>query len=95
VAEPSAAPRRLQLLLIWGGGAPDVHVSLVAGGGYGPTPTVEEVGGTTPERAGEGVAAVDEASRSGAAVTTPPKIIPYYRLNHFIWSLSDNKESSR
>jgi hypothetical protein len=28
-------------------------------------------------------------------VTTPPEIIPYYRLNHSIWSLSDNKESSR
>jgi hypothetical protein len=29
------------------------------------------------------------------AVTTPPEIIPYYRLNHSIWSLSDNKEISR
>jgi hypothetical protein len=28
------------------------------------------------------------------AVTTPSEIIPYYRLNHSIWSLSDNKESS-
>jgi hypothetical protein len=28
-------------------------------------------------------------------VTTPPEIIPYYRLNHSIWSLNDNKESSR
>jgi hypothetical protein len=28
-------------------------------------------------------------------VTTPPEIIPYYRLNHCIWSLSDNKEASR
>jgi hypothetical protein len=28
-------------------------------------------------------------------VTTPPEIIPYYRLNHSIWSLSDNKEASR
>jgi hypothetical protein len=27
-------------------------------------------------------------------VTTPPEIIPYYRLNHSIWSLSDNKETS-
>jgi hypothetical protein len=27
-------------------------------------------------------------------VTTPPEIIPYYRLNHSIWSLSDNKEVS-
>jgi hypothetical protein len=29
------------------------------------------------------------------SVTTPPEIILYYRLNHSIWSLSDNKESSR
>jgi hypothetical protein len=28
-------------------------------------------------------------------VTTPPEIIPYYFLNHSIWSLSDNKEVSR
>jgi hypothetical protein len=28
-------------------------------------------------------------------VTTPPEIISYYRLNHSIWSLSDNKEPSR
>jgi hypothetical protein len=28
-------------------------------------------------------------------VTTPSEIIPYYRLNHSIWSLNDNKESSR
>jgi hypothetical protein len=28
-------------------------------------------------------------------VTTPPEIIPYCRLNHSIWSLSDNKEASR
>jgi hypothetical protein len=27
-------------------------------------------------------------------VTTPSKIIPYYRLNHSIWSLSDNRETS-
>jgi hypothetical protein len=30
-----------------------------------------------------------------AHVTTPPEITPHYRLNHSIWSLSDNKESSR
>jgi hypothetical protein len=30
-----------------------------------------------------------------SAVTTPPEIILYYRLNHSIWSLSDNKETSR
>jgi hypothetical protein len=28
-------------------------------------------------------------------VTTPSEIIPYYRLNHSIWLVSDNKESSR
>jgi hypothetical protein len=28
-------------------------------------------------------------------VTTPPEIIPYYRLNHSFWSLSNNKEVSR
>jgi hypothetical protein len=53
-AEPSAAPRRLQSLLILGGGAPDVHLSLVASGGHGPTPAVAEVGGTAPERVGGG-----------------------------------------
>jgi hypothetical protein len=30
-----------------------------------------------------------------SVVTTPFEIIPYYRLNHSIWSLSDNKEPSR
>jgi hypothetical protein len=30
----------------------------------------------------------------GGIVTTPSKIIPYYHLNHSIWSLSNNKESS-
>jgi hypothetical protein len=29
-----------------------------------------------------------------ASTGSPPKIIPYYRLNHSIWSLSDNKEVS-
>jgi hypothetical protein len=29
-----------------------------------------------------------------SAVTTPPEIIPYYRLTHSTWSLSDNKEAS-
>jgi hypothetical protein len=66
-AESGAAPRRLQLLLIQGGGAPDVHVSLVAGGGQGPTPSVTEARGSAPEQAGERVAAVEAADRSGAA----------------------------
>jgi hypothetical protein len=33
--------------------------------------------------------------RGKELVTTPSEIISYYRLNHSIWSLSDNKESSR
>jgi hypothetical protein len=32
---------------------------------------------------------------TSVTVTTPFEIIPYYRLNHSIWSLSDKKESSR
>jgi hypothetical protein len=67
VAEPSTAPRRLQLLLIRGGRAPNVHVSLVAGGGHSPTLTVAEAGGSAPEREGESVAVIGAASRSGAA----------------------------
>jgi hypothetical protein len=59
VAEPSTAPWRLQSLLIRGGGALDVHVSLVAGGGHGPTPVVVKDGGSVPERAGESAAAVE------------------------------------
>jgi hypothetical protein len=34
-------------------------------------------------------------SEPSPVVTTPSEIILYYRLNHSIWSLSDNKESSR
>jgi hypothetical protein len=58
VAEPSAAPRRLQSLLIRGGGALDVHVPLIAGGSHGPSPAVAEAGGTAPERMGKNVAVV-------------------------------------
>jgi hypothetical protein len=65
--EPSAAPQHLQSLLIWGGGASDVHVSLVAGGGHGPTPAVVEDEGLAPERAGKRIAAVEAVGRSGAA----------------------------
>jgi hypothetical protein len=32
--------------------------------------------------------------RNGLSVTTPSEIILYYRLNHSVWSLSNNKESS-
>jgi hypothetical protein len=35
------------------------------------------------------------SGRSISYVTTPSEIISYYSLNHSIWSLSDNKESSR
>jgi hypothetical protein len=70
VAEPSSAPRRLQSLLIRGGGAPTVHVSLVAGGGHGPTPAIAGAGGTTPERTGESIATIEAAGRSGAAPET-------------------------
>jgi hypothetical protein len=44
-ANSGTAPRCLQSFLIQGGGVPDVHVSLVAGGGQGPTPAVAEAGG--------------------------------------------------
>jgi hypothetical protein len=66
VVDSGAAPRCLQSLLIRGGGAPDVHVSLVTGGGQGPTPAIAEAGGSTPEQSGERVA-VEAADRSGAA----------------------------
>jgi hypothetical protein len=70
VVEPSAAPRRLQSLLIRGGGAPDVHVSLVTGGGHGPTSAIVEAGGSTPERMGKSATAVQAAGGSGAAPET-------------------------
>jgi hypothetical protein len=65
--EPGATPWRLQSLLIRGGGDPDVHVSLVAGGGHGPTPTIAEVGESAPEQAEVRVAAGEAADRSGVA----------------------------
>jgi hypothetical protein len=40
-------------------------------------------------------AAAVEAQERAPTVTTPPEIIPYYRLNHSIWSSSNNKEVSR
>jgi hypothetical protein len=48
--------------------APDVHVSLVTGGGHGPTPAAVEAGGSALERAGERVATVEAAGRSGVAL---------------------------
>jgi hypothetical protein len=52
VVEPSTTPRCLQSLLIRGGGAPDVHVPLIASGVHGLTPVVAEARGTAPERMG-------------------------------------------
>jgi hypothetical protein len=65
--DSGTAPRRLRSLLIRGGGALDVHISLVAGGGQGPAPTIAEAGGSTPEQSGERVAVVEATDRSGAA----------------------------
>jgi hypothetical protein len=48
VAEPSATPRCLQSLLIQGGGAPDVHVPLIAGGGNGSTQPLRRLEGQPP-----------------------------------------------
>jgi hypothetical protein len=59
-----ATPWRLQSLLIRGGGAPDVHASLVTGGGQGPTPAIAGSGGTAPERTGERVSAVNGVGSS-------------------------------
>jgi hypothetical protein len=64
--DSGAAPRRLQSLLIRGGGAPDFLVSLVAGGGEGPTPTVADVGRSAPKQSGERSATSKAAGRSGA-----------------------------
>jgi hypothetical protein len=61
------ASRRLQSLLIRGGGASNVHVSLVAGRGQGSLPTVAEARGSAPEQLGERSATVEAADRSGAA----------------------------
>jgi hypothetical protein len=62
-------PRSAKLTpdVIRGDGAPDVHVSLIAGGGQGPTPAVAEAGGSAPEQAAECVVATETADQSGAA----------------------------
>jgi hypothetical protein len=66
-ADSGAAPRRLQSLLIRGGGAPDVQISLVIGGGQGSALALAEVGGPAPEQLMERSTAVEAVSRSGAA----------------------------
>jgi hypothetical protein len=63
VVEPSAAPWRLQLLLIKGGGAPDVHMSLVAGESHSPAPATVGARVSTPERMGESAATAEAAAR--------------------------------
>jgi hypothetical protein len=47
------------------------------------------------EGSGENEGKIGDIPEPPKTVTTPSEIIPYYRLNHCIWSLSDNKESSR
>jgi hypothetical protein len=64
--DSGVSPRCLQSLLIRGGGASDVHVSLVVGGGQGPTTAVAEAEGSAPEQTGERIAAVEAVNRSGA-----------------------------
>jgi hypothetical protein len=66
--DSGAAPWRLQSLLIRGGGALYVHVSLITGGGQGPTSVVPEAGGSAPERTVERIAAVEAVDQSGAAL---------------------------
>jgi hypothetical protein len=51
------------------------------------------IGGGYTEFAGFPVA--HQKTTGFLGVTTPPKIIPYYHLNHSIWSLSANKKASR
>jgi hypothetical protein len=84
VAEPSAAPRRLQSLLIRGGRALDVHMSLVARGGQGPSPIAAEARGIAPERMGESAAAAEAAGRSGAVPETagPRRAAPEQGSKH-------------
>jgi hypothetical protein len=65
--DSGAVPWCLQSLIIRGGGAPDVQISLTAGEGQGPTPTVLEVRRTAPEQSGECSAAIMATDRSGAA----------------------------
>jgi hypothetical protein len=67
VVEPSAAPWCLQSLLIQGGGAPDVHMSLVAGGGHDPSLAFAGAVEPAPEQVGERVSAVEAVDRSGTA----------------------------
>jgi hypothetical protein len=65
--DSDTAPRRLQSLFIRGGGAPDVHVSLIAGGGQRSTLVVMAVGRSAPKQSGERSVVVEAEGRSVAA----------------------------
>jgi hypothetical protein len=66
-ADSGAAPRRLQSLIIQGGGAPDIQVSLAAGGLQEPTSAMAEVGRIAPEQPRERSATIKAAGRKVAA----------------------------
>jgi hypothetical protein len=66
-AYSSTAPRCVQSLIIRGSRAPDVQVSLPAGGGQGSTFAAAEVRRIAPEHLGEHSTAIVPAGRSGAA----------------------------
>jgi hypothetical protein len=65
--DTSAVPQRLQSLVIRGGGAPDVHVPLSAGGSQRPTSDAAEVGRTASEPTRERNTTLKPAGRSGPA----------------------------
>jgi hypothetical protein len=48
-ADSGVVPQRLQSLIIWGDGAPDVQVSLIADGSQGPSSATAEVRRIAPE----------------------------------------------
>jgi hypothetical protein len=53
-------------------------VSLVTGGGHGPTPAVAEAGGSAPERTRVSATAIDAAGRGGVApeMEGPRRVAP-------------------
>jgi hypothetical protein len=77
-ADSSAAPQRLQSLIIQGGRASDVQVSLAAGEGQGPTSAMAEVGRIAPEQPGSAVPPSSRREEAGqplsrlAASVQPP-----------------------
>jgi hypothetical protein len=71
MVETSAAPRRLQSLLIRGGEAPDVHVPLIARGGRGPSPAITEARGAAPKQMGENVTATEALEMADSSRAVP------------------------